>query len=283
MPLYGALPTALPKRLEAFQQAGVLLVLVLNQPDCDVLPDALQPLLTQRVDSSVHVVSNRNRGGVAGGFNRGVERAVASGADWITLLDQDSDLQAEQLISLREPWQHQPFARYVVGPCIWDARRGHWHGRRTRESSMPWIPARLLISSGTTFRASDWPVLGMMQEWLVVDFVDHAWSFQVQARGFQLLQHPDVVLKQRFGCRHPNALCRWLGMELYPPRRHFYSLRNLRWLLRRSEIPLDLKLKEVVKMIFKPWFWLLFEPERVANFKAMLRAVQAPLPVSELE
>lgn len=283
MPLYGALPPALPQRLDAFQRAGILLVLVLNQPDSDTPPSTLHSLVSRAVDPPVRVVANWNRGGVAGGFNRGVECARAAGAHWITLLDQDSDLPAEQLARLREPWVHQPLARTVVGPSIWDARRRNWHGRRRTVATTNWIPTRLLISSGTTFRSSDWPDLGPMQEWLVVDFVDHAWSFQVQARGFQLLQHQGVALQQQFGGRHPNPLCRWLGMELYPPRRHFYGLRNLRWLLRRAEVPWDLKFKEVVKMLFKPWLWLLFEPKRCENARAIVGALRASLPAREAE
>jgi rhamnosyltransferase len=283
IPLYGALPATLPLRLAAFQRAGALVVLVLNDPHADALPSTLQTLDSPALDSWLQVVVNCNRGGVAGGFNRGVERAIAIGAEWITLLDQDSDLSPLHLHRLREPWQSLGALRLVVGPRIWDVRRRCWQGQRLSPEPMTWIPTRLLISSGTTFRAADWPHLGPMCEWLVVDFVDHAWSFQVQARGFELLQHPGVRLDQQFGVRHPNPLCRLLGMELYPPRRHFYGLRNLRWLLHRPEIPLDLKLKEALKMLFKPWLWLLFEPDRSANVQAIVRALCATVPPPEAE
>lgn len=279
MPLYGSCPPTLTQRLEAFQQAGVLVVLVLNQPDGTPFPESLKPLL----NPPLCVVPNYNHGGVAGGFNRGVEHAIAAGATWITLLDQDSDLSAMELQRLQEPWRDQPGIRCVVGPRIWDARREHWHGRRLPKDGLLWHATRLLISSGTTFRATDWPLLGPMQEWLVVDFVDHAWSFQAQARGFQLLQHTGVTLRQQFGARHPHVIGRCLGMELYPPRRHFYGLRNLRWLLRRPEVPWDLKAKEVFKMLFKPWLWLLLEPQRLGNLQAIVEALRAPLPMEEAQ
>jgi rhamnosyltransferase len=283
MPLFGVLPVTLPQRLMAFQRAVVVLVLVLNDPDADAVPSSLLPLLAQPADPPLLVVVNQNRGGVAGGFNRGVDRAIAAGAHWITLLDQDSDLPAEQLPHLCEPWHGRPRAQLMVGPRIWDARRKSWQGPQPVADATGWIPTRLLISSGTTFRAVDWPLLGPMREWLVVDFVDHAWSFQAQARGFQLHQHAGVVLQQQFGACHPHPFCRLLGMELYPPRRHFYGLRNLRWLVRRPEVPLDLKVKEVCKMLVKPWLWLLFEPRRSANLEAIIRALLAPLPAPEAE
>jgi rhamnosyltransferase len=152
-------------------------------------------------------------------------------------------------------------------------RHGRW-----RVSNTAFQETRLLISSGTTFRSSDWSQLGSLHEDLFIDFVDHAWCFRAQARGFQLLQHAEVILKQRFGVEHPNRLCRGLGLQLYSPERHFYGLRNLRWLCLQPYIPLDLKLKELTKMLIKPWLWLMFEPQRRANLKAIVWGCLAPLP-----
>ena len=33
-------------------------------------------------------------------------------------------------------------------------------------------------------------------------------------------------------------------------------------------------------MLFKPWLWLLFEPQRRANAKAIVAALLAPLPLA---
>jgi hypothetical protein len=52
----------------------------------------------------------------------------------------------------------------------------------------------------------------------------------------------------------------------------------LRWLCLQAYVPLDLKVKEVLKMLVKPWLWLLFEPKRRENFKAIWSALVAPLP-----
>lgn len=224
------------------------------------------------------IVFNYNVGGVAGGFNRGVEAAIAQGVNWITLLDQDSRVSPLDLKRLREPWQNLDLKALMVGPLIWDARRQRPHDTSPTRRLKGYLITRLLISSGTTFRSVDWSLLGPMNEWLVVDYVDHSWCFFAQVRqGFCLLQHPDVRLIQNFGDKHPNIICRWLGMELYSPRRHYYQLRNLRWLLQQGEVPLDLRLKELIKMIPKCFLWMLFEPNRFMNLKAISSALYAPL------
>jgi len=269
IPLFGALSADFTHYLRALVGQSFLVVLVDN--NCQRLPALLKPVM------GCEFVVNGNRGGIAGGLNRGIEFALQPGISSITLLDQDSRIPVEQIHRLLEPFESYPERRLVVGPSIWDQQRQVRHGR--------WLPSsdsfqetRLLIGSGTTFQVKDWPQLGSLHDQLHIDYVDHAWCFRAQARGFRLLQHSEVVLKQQFGAVHPNRFCRWFGMQLYSPDRHFYGLRNLRWLLLQPYVPLDLKLKELLKMLFKPWLWLLLEPNRGANLKAIARGLLAPLP-----
>lgn len=269
IPLFGEGAHDLESYLQDLSKLGLLVVLVDNNP---------RPLRSPvHPPGPCELVSNGNRGGIAGGLNRGIDFAVAAGSTWITLLDQDSRIEPEQIMLLSRALEAYPGQQLVVGPSIWDEQRQERHGRW--RVSMDGLDAtRLLISSGTTFRSSDWPRLGSMHEGLFIDFVDHAWCFRAQARGFQFLQHPLVMLRQQFGAEHPNAFCRRFGMQLYSPERHFYGLRNLRWLCLQPYIPLDLKIKELLKMLMKPWLWLAFEPRRPENLKAIVAGLFASLP-----
>jgi rhamnosyltransferase len=270
IPLFGVVPQGLVDYLHSLVRAGLCVVLVDNNP---------QPLHGQSgMACEWEILYNFNRGGIAGGLNYGINHVQQLGCKWITLLDQDSRIPSDQICRLLEPWQAFSLnSQLVVGPSIWDEQRQTRHGR-WQASTTAFEKTRLLISSGTTFRSSDWGLLGSLHEDLFIDFVDHAWCFRAQARGFQLLQHAEVILRQQFGVEHPNRLCRRLGLQLYSPERHFYGLRNLRWLCLQPYIPLDLKIKELTKMLIKPWLWLLFEPRRLANLKAIVRGFLAPLP-----
>jgi rhamnosyltransferase len=278
IPLYGPMPPDLPKRVATYAQANLFVVLVQNNLEPpELLPSALRETVAE--EAHVRIIYNHNRGGVAGGFNRGIESALMEGLEWVTLLDQDSKLSAADFKRLLEPWHAYGDQRLLVGPIIWDSRREKLQEVHDLHQQDKYSKKRLLISSGTTFKGADWAALGPMEEWLIVDFVDHAWCFRAQERGFLLLQHPQVVLHQDFGHKHPHLFCHLMGMELYSPMRHFYSLRNLRWLIREPYVPLDLKVKEMLKMLLKPWFWLLFEPCRKENLKAIVQALKAPLPL----
>jgi hypothetical protein len=67
-------------------------------------------------------------------------------------------------------------------------------------------------------------------------------------------------------------------MQYYSPERHFDGLRNLRWLCLQPYIPLDLKIKELLKMLAKPWLWLVCEPRRLENLQAIIAGLLCPLP-----
>ena len=255
--------------LEGLVAENLCVVLVDNNPE--------ESAHRARAVRGCELLFNYNRGGIAGGLNRGIEFARQMEAVWITLLDQDSRIDPGQIRRLSEPLADRPRQRMVIGPAIWDEQKQMRHGRWST-TSQGLDSTRLLISSGITFRAADWPDLGSFHEELWIDFVDHAWCFRAQSRGFALFQHPGVVLKQHFGSVHPHHVCRWLGMRLYSPQRHYYGLRNLRWLCLQANVPLDLKLKEVCKMAFKPFLWLLFEPQRPANLRAIGQSLIAKLP-----
>lgn len=276
IPLHGEVPPGLGTRLRELVSAGFLVVLVDNGSSLSASKGCVCAPCPNCV-----IVQNHNIGGVAGGFNRGVAAALQHGATWITLLDQDSELSPAQLERLRCGWsqaaQQLGSALLLVGPRVVDATRA---SGPLPPSDLELRPTRLLISSGTTFPARHWSALGPLREWLFIDFVDHDWCFRLQRQGYRLFEVTSVLLRQTFGSRHPNLVCHLLGMQLYSPQRHYYGVRNLRWLVRQPHVPLDLRCKELFKMVLKIPLWLICEPHRAENLRAVIAALAAPLAAS---
>ena len=256
--LYGEAPEGLEQRLAAFCQAGLRVVAVNN--------NALRTL-PRNADDHLTWLENGNEGGLAGGLNHGVHTALALGCERITLLDQDSNLSADGVLTLQQAVTSQPDR--VVGPAIWDLERARWHTRQSRP--------RLLITSGTTFHTSTWQRVGPYHDWMEIDFIDHEWCSRARQKGVQLEVLEDVRLDQQFGQRHPNALAHRLGLQLYSPYRRAVALRNLRWLVRQGYVPRDIRLKEAVKMLLKPWCWLALEPHRRRTARSVQAGLTAPL------
>ncbi len=275
IPLHGAIPSTLPSQLASLSEAKLRVVLVDNRT-----PDHMADRPAATLMSTADLVANHNRGQLAGGFNRGVAEAIRGGASTITLLDQDSQLDAADLHEL-ETSLDRCGPHSLVGPRVIDRWRQRPQQEYREQQTTTLRPRRMLISSGTTFCSADWPTLGPMHEPLGIDYVDHHWCFRARHNGFQFYEHQRVKLVQSFGERHPNRVCHRLGMQLYGPDRHYTALRNLRWMLLQPSAPVDVRAKELAKMAIKPILWLLMEPQRRANLRAVLRGLLDPLPAKD--
>ena len=256
VPLYGELQAACLDRVKGWMQHGFLVVVVNNNQE---------GLSLEGVNASI-VVHNHNHLGLAGGFNAGVDVAVANGAEYITLLDQDSAISCTSLERLAKACT----ASLVVGPRIIDVSRNSEH---TSTVNKP----RMLISSGTTFKSGIWAKAGPFKGWMEIDYIDHEWCSRAQSVGIGLKVISQAKLLQTFGTRHPNRIAHHLGMQLYSPYRRAISIRNLRWLLFQSYVPVDIRLKELIKMILKPWLWLVLEPERHRWLNVVRLGLTTPL------
>ena len=245
--LYGPSTTGLDLRLQRFLEAGLEVVAVSNN---QVEPPGM---------SCTVLVQNRNEGGLAGGLNRGVEVALQRGSEVITLLDQDSEVDADTILRLQQTVS--ACSNLVVGPAVWDLDRRRWH---------TWsLEPRMLITSGCTFTTSTWHRVGAYHDWMEIDYLDHEWCSRARQKKCTLAVIPGTCLAQRFGVRHPNPIAHKLGLQLYSPYRRAIALRNLRWLLRQDYIPIDIRVKEGIKMLIKPWLWLLFEQGRLGNLQSI--------------
>ena len=256
IPLFGELCDECLDRLRSWVQQGFWVVVVNNNPAGSSLNGVVANT----------VVPHHNRHGLAGGFNDGVDSAIADGADRITLVDQDSVISTDSLVSLGEACG----PGLVVGPQIVDEDR---HSEHTAACDS----ARLLISSGTTFEPGVWEKIGPFQSWMEIDYIDHEWCSRARRYGIYLKVITEATLFQSFGSRHPNVIAHMLGLQLYSPYRRAIALRNLRWLLTQSFVPLDIRLKELIKMLVKPWFWLALEPNRRRCLAVLLLGLTAPL------
>ena len=109
IPVYGFLDPDFQDYCENLGMAGFNLILVNNNEVSDPQLQAVK---------AGFLLQNANRGGVAGGFNRGVEHALLLQADWVTLLDQDSRIDSNGLHRLADLLQATPAGGVVVVSAV---------------------------------------------------------------------------------------------------------------------------------------------------------------------
>lgn len=231
--------------------------------------EVLAPL---RGIDSVIVLDQAENIGVAAGFNAGMRRALADGHDFIWIFDQDSTASDGMLTALLKAFDAPGRPVGIAGPALRAEETGHLYDREVGSGVRDQIA---LISSGALFSREVLESIGLHDERLFIDYVDHDISFRARRAGFRLVKVYDTILDHRFGA---SVESRFLGRRIYlsnySPMRHYYMTRNRIIMIRRYG--------------FGRWFWedaayaakawvkvLLCERERGPKVRAALRGLVA--------
>lgn len=169
--------------------------------------------------------------GVAAGFNAGMRAGLDDGADFVWIFDQDSTVTPGMRNALLEAYSTGGGTVGVVGPAL----RSHATGavyRRERGSGAAQVDT--LISSGSLFARAVVERIGLHDESLYIDYVDHDITLRARASGLRNLKVYSTLLEHRFGDSDPARLFgRKIYLSHYSPMRQYYMSRNRVILLRR--------------------------------------------------
>lgn len=224
--------------------------------------------LLESFDDEVVVLDQPRNVGVAAGFNAGMRRALADGADYVWIFDQDSTVADGMLTQLQRAFMEHVRPVAIAGPALraeetgflYDADRGEGIGERST-----------LISSGALFSRAALERIGLHDERLFIDYVDHDISLRARAAGLSVVKVFDTVLDHRFGASTPaRFLGRRVYLSNYSPMRQYYMTRNRVIMIRRYGI--GRWFWEDAAYVTKAWIKVvLCERDRPRKIRAALR------------
>lgn len=186
-----------------------------------------------RTDGIV-VLDQEKNVGVAAGFNAGMRQALAEGFEFVWIFDQDSTVADGMLSQLKRAFTEWPAPVAMAGPALraeetgflYDADRGEGIGE-----------LQTLISSGALFSRAALERIGLHDERLFIDYVDHDISLRAREAGLAVVKVFDTVLDHRFGASTPASfLGRRVYLSNYSPMRQYYMTRNRVIMMRRHGI-----------------------------------------------
>ena len=197
----------------------IFAVLVSYKPDLKLLTDVVASLIHQ-VDSVI-VVDNGNTEfssafdncivihlnanfGIAYAQNRGIEKALKAGADWILLSDQDTVYPPDYVSSMLESARKNTLQNIGgLVPVVFD----EISGRRVpvmlekMKGAVPPVSGCLkvahAVASGTLIPADALQKCGLMREDFFIDFVDHEWCWRAASCGLNIYCLADVAMPCR--------------------------------------------------------------------------------------
>jgi rhamnosyltransferase len=160
-------------------------------------------------DSCTWIANGENLG-IASAQNIGIREALRQGAQAVAFFDQDSELSAQLLPTLRAALAESGAG--VVVPVCSDAATGkEYPSFRLNRFGWPVpvylgcaeepVPVDLAISSGSLAASIVFQKAGLMDDGLFIDYVDFEWWARVRAQG-QDAPH-DWPLQRRIGRAEP--------------------------------------------------------------------------------
>lgn len=196
--------------------------------------------------------------GIAFAQNRGIEKSVELGAEWILLSDQDSvfpDDYIQKMLFIAEHNSLQHIA--ALAPVFYDEIKNEYAGimqgktkKIVPESGHIYKMAHA-IASGMLIPVTALQKCGLMREDFFIDFVDNEWCWRAISCGLNIYCLADVVIHHQLGDRMEKRF--GLNIVYRSLFRFYYIIRNGYYLLYHTDY---LKGKD------RFLFWLLMQKKK---------------------
>jgi L-rhamnosyltransferase len=255
------------------------IVAVDNSPKIDLR-------LHERIHAEdVEILSNFNEGGVAGAYNKGLERLIEKGCRVLFIFDQDSEVREDYFVQMLDACLTLDRSHFLIGPKVFDINVNRYLPahvvRRFSVRPIPitdqkhgLIPCSSIITSGSVMSAETYRALGPFMEDYFIDHVDTEYSFRAMRKGVPIYINTSVVLKHAVGKRTDH---KFLSFKLIQwntsPLRQYYSARNCIHIVRRfgTQFPLVILINIItVQQFFSIAF---YEKDKRKKMVAMVAGI----------
>ncbi|MGL5353356.1 MAG: glycosyltransferase family 2 protein, partial [Clostridium sp.] len=275
--------------------ANVHAVIVTYNPDVDVVASNVRMLLCDKSISKVHIADNTPDGanfedyksdnvevnffykniGIASAQNFGIKAAIDSGADYIVLFDQDSALSSDLvsgLVNAMEMAKKNNLRLACIGPRPLDVFTGEKYKPRLQGelNDLNGITiCRQIIASGKLIDVYALKIVGLMEDDLFIDVVDHEWCWRAYKKGFTVAIAEDVIMPHTLGDSRGSLF--GFKYRIGAPIRLYYQFRNILILLRRDYVPLYWKIRSIFSISVRFLFFGFFQQDSNERRKYMLK------------
>ncbi|MFA0216706.1 hypothetical protein AB4437_16675 [Vibrio cyclitrophicus] len=244
------------------QQCGRI-YLVDNSPipfDYSLLPD------------SIKIISLYENKGIAVAQNVGFSSASKDGYEFFIEIDQDS--------KLSENYIHNICCDYVeivrnnglilgVGPVAISEEQGlDYYNYGNLKSP---IPVKHTLSSGFFYSRQGAEKCGLKNEDLFIDLVDWEWCMRARTFSLSTFVSPNIEILHSLGEGH--KVVGPLNIGVPKPFRHYFQFRNTILLSKMKHIPLKWKLKNMLKIFVKFFFYPIILDDGIKRFRFMSKGI----------
>lgn len=223
----------------------------------------------------VQFVAMTSNEGIAKAQNKGIAFSIHAGADYVLLMDQDSQPSENMVEVLLQKARELPDLA-AVGPKFLDHRRkSRGYSSKIQPVDMQTDinshlvkPVTHLISSGCLIPVPVLKKVGAMREDLFIDYVDIEWCFRAKAKGLQSYEISNAHMRHQLGDEPLSFFGKTVAS--HSPLRHYYQFRNALLLYRSADVTLSWKVKDAWYMTQKFILFMLLAKPRAMHIKMMI-------------
>ena len=177
------------------------------------------------------VIGNGANLGVATALNQAARLARAEGFEWLATFDQDSLIEPGALAGLLELHQIHP-RREAIAVLAMSRRdratgRDYHHAWDTLEETPLWRSVRTTITSGAMVRTEVFETVGLFDDRLFIDSVDHEFCLRCRRHGLLVIEGRLQLMDHSVGAGTEHRFLGWRAVcANHSPTRRYYITRN---------------------------------------------------------
>jgi len=207
--------------------------------------------------------------GLGAALNQGLYLAMATGAQWCLLLDQDTVVDPQLVQTMGEIYTLCPLRDRiaVLAPNYQSPRSG----KLAYKTSESYLCIDTAITSGSLLRLSFLPSVGFMNERFFIEGIDLEFSLRVRKEGFIIVTSGRSLMIHGAGhCEERRLGRRTVLIGNHTAWRYYLQFRNVSWILwRYAGFDPGWTIKAIIALGKKITLILLFEQQRPKKMRAI--------------
>jgi rhamnosyltransferase len=234
---------------------------------------------------NIQTISLGENLGVGAAQNIGLRQALNTGCEGIVLFDQDSTVDSAYIHDI---WHSYLIAATItkgriaaVGPNYTDSKHtasspfvkiiGFKVSRVICKSDDTFVNVDCLIASGCLLIPTFLQDIGLMREDLFIDYVDTEWCLRAKKKGYLCIGSCTVKMQHSIG--DDSALLLGRRFTIHSPLRHYYLMRNAIALYLYTNLSLQWKIADAMRLICKFGVYALIGKPCQAHLAMMIKGL----------
>lgn len=238
--------------------------------------------MLKELEKEITIIYLEKNKGIAYALNTGIKYSIEKGYDWILTLDHDSivtDNMINNMLKCYEGFEGELKEKVAMLVPVHVEEKEHENNHvinNEEVSSKSYTEVLTEITSGALTKASIYKSVGLYDEKLFIDLVDHDYCLSLNKKGFKVIQVNSAILIHNLGESVKKSI---LGLKMIPtnhsPLRRYYMSRNRHyiWNKYKKDFP-GWVLTDKRRFITENLKIVLFEDNKIEKFKYIRQGIR---------